>query len=820
MAERRRSRGRKMGSSRRLVKLQEEKEETLNETLSMPEEDSYISEIMEKIHSCFREDDPSRNMFVMRSDMEKVSSIIFSSVQELEQLFDLLDSEGKGYLTCEEFTSGLRDFIQSDNNPWNQKRKRKSKKRITEFPDFPSLEDVDIEERKQFMSFMEHLGANNIFEDETEIWKLWTRLAHDEPHLLENLEEFLAKVTSQIKEARKEKETLEMALKKRISEHTAEVDHLYEEMEQQMNAERKKLLHESDERSSVHSQEMKKVIEVKNKEVQQLVGVQDQLERELHKLKSTEKVTKTENEKLKRTNQDLEQKLEKIRDQLSETQTRLSEMRKKVNQHEHDKEKKDDDETMNVSTTQIFFQDPSQKNKSDETEQIKSEPIYQHESAEPVLEELSEIPSTYSNQRTRVISIEEDPVPDFLISDQNISVKNTGSESVVIPAFYGLHPLNEEEKYQSSRQEKYSPSGGYNSNARDPPEELLARQVKQQDVTNSSPSYPMNHGNSSEMVSAQNQDAVVTKSSIDAHTLESDRFSLDHQKALLHQTEKGKEYNVKGKKTNVDQAMFSDGYNQHNRLITYSIVGSGEDSDQKDVAKQIDVKGDSERYSVAKSKQDSPGKNKETPSEGSEIKESFQNVLNTDYVYKILFVGNTNVGKTSFLQRVHEGSYKRDTSATVGIDYRIKSLVVDNKRYILQLWDTAGQERFHSITEQFFRKADAMVIMYDVTSKDTFLAARYWLNSIKEKTEGDIVILLIGNKIDCDPERKVAPEEGEKLAQEYNSLFTECSVTSGINITESMRQLARSLKEREEYMKNNVVTIRRRTEKKNNICCV
>ncbi|CAJ0950807.1 unnamed protein product, partial [Ranitomeya imitator] len=190
-----------------------------------------------------------------------------------------------------------------------------------------------------------------------------------------------------------------------------------------------------------------------------------------------------------------------------------------------------------------------------------------------------------------------------------------------------------------------------------------------------------------------------------------------------------------------------------------------------------------------------------------------------DHVYKIMFVGNTHVGKTSFLCQVHEGSYSKNTSATIGIDYRIKSLIVDNKQYALQLWDTAGQERFYSITEQFFRKADGMVIMYDVTSRETFTGVRRWLNCIQEKAMDDIIILLLGNKLDCDSERQVTFDDGQRLAQEHKLLFTECSAASGKNITEALIQIVRSLREHEENMKNNVVTLKRSETLKKTNCC-
>ncbi|XP_075052445.1 EF-hand calcium-binding domain-containing protein 4B-like isoform X4 [Mixophyes fleayi] len=739
--ERKRTKGRKMGSSRRLMQKQEDTEDIETETSPKSEEDTIFNEMAEKIQSLFLEGDTNSNIFITRDDMKKVSDIIFTTLEDLELLFDELNNEGKGYLTYEEFTSGLKSFINSGSSQWNQTRKRKSARRITEFPHISSLEEADTEERKQFKSFMEHLGAHNIFEDESEIWKLWTRLSHEEPHLLENLEEFLEKVTTQIKEAKKEKETLEIMLKKRISEHNEEVTHLYEEMEQQMSEEIKKLTNESHARNSIHNKEMKNVIDVKNKEVHQLVSVQNELERELHNLQSMEQVTKSENEMLKRTNQDLQLQLEKIRDQLSEAQDCLSDMKQKMIQHENKLETTDNEESVNISTAQIFFQDPTQKERPNGCESELSPP---QESAELVQQNITNNPNNFKTSRTRVISIEEDPISECLLKHHKILEEDIVEEM----------PNQELPSTQPLSQEGH----------------CLALEAG--DSFLSHPSGKSSHDDTKQQSSvllqgkeSPNQSTIQIKVSIDPKSLQhhSDLKDKTNQIAILH--------------------------------------------------KQVDVNNVSIKESGGQTKLEN------LPLSGTT---SYLQEIhgNPDYVYKIMFVGNSYVGKTAFLHRVHEGSYKRDMSATVGIDYRIKILTVDNKQYALQLWDTAGQERFYSITEQFFRKADGMVIMYDITSRETFTAVRHWLNCIQEKVMDDIVILLIGNKIDRDSERKVPFDDGKKLAQEHKLLFTECSAASGINIMESLSQIVRSLKENEDNMKKNVVKIRRSTSLKKTSCCM
>ncbi|XP_053562498.1 EF-hand calcium-binding domain-containing protein 4B isoform X2 [Bombina bombina] len=830
MEERRKSKGRKLGSSRRLKNQKNDEEEIKTEMKT--EEDAFFDEMMEKIKSVLSEEGEHSTQFISRNDMEKVSTIVFSSAEELELLFDDLNSEGSGYLTYEEFTTGLRTFIHADKSPWSQKRKRKSTKRITEFSTLPTLEEADDEERKQFMTFMEHLGANNIFEAETDIWKLWTKLGHDEPYLLENLEEFLAKVTSQIKEARQEKETLEMVLKKRISEHNEEVQHLYEEMEQQMNEETKRLRNESDTRKNIHNKEMKEVMDIKNREVQQLVAVQEELERQLHNLRSTQLATKTENEKLKQTNQDLEQHLEKIRDQLSEAQGCISEMRQKVNQSDNEhcekEEKNDIDELILIPSSQIFFQELPHNNKSKEAEdntieEVTDTQVHDQGPEENVTENPLKLPDTFPSLRKRVISIEEDPIPECLNKEHKSFEKDIQDiqEEPNIP----LHEHNmqlmpqeisvEAEKMFLSGQNQDSSSYKAATKSKDPLEESYLRAIHEKyNIPEGQPRWLS-------LSDTQHKPAPSSRLIQNNETLGHKMLLTEVSKVdsitsynILPSSPLNKEDIKTASDLEICKQQVSD-FEKTNKMIT----NIEKPIHHNDSVKETDTEKEKTVQNRIINKKSDVAKENVQILKDVKNEDYFHDISRKpDHVYKILFVGNSNVGKTSFLHRLHEGSYLRDTSATVGVDYRIKTLIVDNKCFALQLWDTAGQERFHCITEQFFRKADGVVVMYDVTSQDTFTAVRYWLNCIREKAYQDVAILLIGNKIDCDSKRMVSTEDGEKLSQEYKLLYKECSAVSGTNMVESLCELVRCLKKNEEDMKNNVLTLKTPPEKKKSCC--
>ncbi|NWZ18332.1 RAB44 protein, partial [Asarcornis scutulata] len=166
-----------------------------------------------------------------------------------------------------------------------------------------------------------------------------------------------------------------------------------------------------------------------------------------------------------------------------------------------------------------------------------------------------------------------------------------------------------------------------------------------------------------------------------------------------------------------------------------------------------------------------------------------------DRIFKVVFVGNSGVGKSSFIHRFCYDRFWAELNATIGIDYQVKSLMVDNTQVALQLWDTAGQERFRSITKQYFRKADGILVMYDVTAECSFTAVRNWMSSVQEGIEDGAVVFLLGNKMDAAQRetRHVPRVEGERLAKEYKAVFYECSAMTGYNIMEPMLHMARSV---------------------------
>ncbi|XP_069703892.1 ras-related protein Rab-37 isoform X2 [Periplaneta americana] len=166
-------------------------------------------------------------------------------------------------------------------------------------------------------------------------------------------------------------------------------------------------------------------------------------------------------------------------------------------------------------------------------------------------------------------------------------------------------------------------------------------------------------------------------------------------------------------------------------------------------------------------------------------------------VHKTILLGDSGVGKTSLLVQFDTGKFQTGTfSATVGIGFTNKVVIVDQSKVKLQIWDTAGQERFRSVTHAYYRDAHALLLLYDVTNKTSFDNIRAWLGEIREYAQDDVVIMLLGNKADCGSERLVRKEDGERLAREYNVAFMETSAKTGLNVELTFMAVARELKSR------------------------
>ncbi|KAL6481733.1 hypothetical protein MHYP_G00098130 [Metynnis hypsauchen] len=162
---------------------------------------------------------------------------------------------------------------------------------------------------------------------------------------------------------------------------------------------------------------------------------------------------------------------------------------------------------------------------------------------------------------------------------------------------------------------------------------------------------------------------------------------------------------------------------------------------------------------------------------------------NFDYMFKLLIIGNSSVGKTSFLFRYADDSFTSAFVSTVGIDFKVKTVYRNEKRVKLQIWDTAGQERYRTITTAYYRGAMGFLLMYDITNQESFYAVQDWATQIKTYSWDNAQVILVGNKCDLEDDRLVATEDGQRLANELGFQFFEASAKDNINVKQVFERL-------------------------------
>lgn len=161
--------------------------------------------------------------------------------------------------------------------------------------------------------------------------------------------------------------------------------------------------------------------------------------------------------------------------------------------------------------------------------------------------------------------------------------------------------------------------------------------------------------------------------------------------------------------------------------------------------------------------------------------------------YKLVFLGDQAVGKTSIITRFMYDKFDNLYQATIGIDFLSKTMYLEDRTVRLQLWDTAGQERFRSLIPSYIRDSSVAVVVYDVTNRQSFMNTSKWIQDVRTERGSDVIIFLVGNKTDQVDKRQVSIEEGDTKAREFNVNFIETSAKAGFNIKALFRKIAAAL---------------------------
>eukprot|EP01104_Vermistella_antarctica_P012703 TRINITY_DN3721_c0_g1_i1.p1 TRINITY_DN3721_c0_g1~~TRINITY_DN3721_c0_g1_i1.p1 ORF type:complete len:220 (+),score=50.71 TRINITY_DN3721_c0_g1_i1:217-876(+) len=160
---------------------------------------------------------------------------------------------------------------------------------------------------------------------------------------------------------------------------------------------------------------------------------------------------------------------------------------------------------------------------------------------------------------------------------------------------------------------------------------------------------------------------------------------------------------------------------------------------------------------------------------------------------KIVLLGNSGVGKTCLVYRYVQGSYSGDLTSTIGASFMTKRMFLDGVKVKLQIWDTAGQERFRSMTPMYYRAASAAILVYDVTSHESFEAVKEWVDELRSNVEEDVIIAIAGNKVDLVDYRQVSTKKAKDYAENIGAVFFETSALSAQGVEDLFGEISRGL---------------------------
>ncbi|XP_033114360.1 ras and EF-hand domain-containing protein homolog isoform X2 [Anneissia japonica] len=802
----------------------------------LPTPDEMKAMIVDKSRELFLICDTENKGFITKRDMQRLGSELPLSPEQLEAVFDSLDDDGNGFLTLEEFTDGFGGYLGLPQETVEEEQvdglfEANENKEYNLDEDFKrAMETIDASE------VLQSIGGEYSHELAREIW---IHLKQDnQPDLLNRFEDFMQKISMDVRRVQHDTDELENAMKSRSVVHDQEVKKLYEEMEHQLKTEKERIAAEEQDKGRKVVNDLSQQLEQKDDEMRELLIQKKKLEEKMEYLSLSESIMKEEN-------QHLQKEKDVLRSQLDDTQANLQEQKLYLKEVKNTIRRDKKERAMHTlrMTQGINNERDSLVYQLDMLRDVNKKLLDERDAFEAE-SRVSQDPQVTTENKINLIerapSLEEELME---ASRKNRPKKKMVKQGSILANYFNDSPTNTRAKRKKiggtkRRGELGGSEEQLSEGEEDGEEDEEDRNEEKITDNDSDDSIEVDENYFTQTaILARTQQPGSSDFNANLSVLTSDPFRNVENAEITCMTSTPlhsanghiscKDLHMHSPNSNKNQIhkSFENGVEDRNGSVR-SLSSSpnekklGHENQQSSShskgIRRLPSLPVSENSAFSDPKTTRPrlptGRSQEAErvepvgcqakvDMETELLEVGVDAMIPERVFKVVFIGDSGVGKTTFLHRFTTDSFKNSFSATIGVDFRIKAVKVENKIVALQLWDTAGQERFRSITKQYFRKADGIVVMYDVNCEGSFLSVRNWMNSIEENAEDGVVKMMIGNKTDLVQKQELKPVKDDvarKFAETYNCSFMETSAKSGDNVLRAMYIMARYLLDKED----------------------
>ncbi|KAA3675947.1 Ras and EF-hand domain-containing protein [Paragonimus westermani] len=734
------------------------------------------SMLIEKARELYTKCDPNCRGFVTREDLSRLKGHIPAGEDQLDAIFTFLDNDKQGSITFEAFLEGFGAFFESD---------------------APSIEHEEVNgeirgsdsDEEQLSQTLASAGAEFLLKEYEQVSRIWKQLKLEQPSLLPDFEKMLASIAKELQTAKAEHENMNHMVHSKLSKQEEHLGRLFEELEHQFEQEKERLLEQERAKERKLKEELAKELQEK-----------DRLATELNFQYEQSSLIQQQFSAFILILLKLQKDLNNVRSRMEELnmlQNATLQEKERFIQEKNDLEKRLNCTQSALDDCKEYIEILQKKAREDRKNRAKA------------AIELSEGIALERENLVRQL--------DYLryggLCPNNVKLKSFGTQFIIQLINQKLLDDREERRLRGLT------NGGLKKDTR----------------LNGTIASQLLHRKRG-AIGGKNDKRENSRSSVECSTPES-TSDMEDTRAIA----------------NTNEAYDSELARRGSVMGSYfGAVVPHQTSQETDLEEIMELEEDEKRAfdSVQAKETERPvGENvlehttedmkRNEQTHGA--KTGFAKKGDVQRVYKITFVGESGVGKSSVINWLMSETYVPAIEATIAIDFCTKFIQCDDTDIILQLWDTAGQEspsivpvrfkhliasvirlRFRSITRQYYRRSDAVVLVFDVTDEQSFAAIRGWIDSVRDGIGNNTVLMILSNKqdkLESGKKQVVTTECFERLIKEYKAIGFEISAVSGLNINHAFMELARLLKNKEDDELRTMIQLKEDSVPTKKSCC-